>query len=153
MSFNGVRLFRYNLLFEAATSAIGGASMILNPSSSLALFLPATTPATAALKAQTQWIGAVILAFTAPLLLCYPNIPREAAARRMTYTTFLAVETCVGLVAAAQFALGGSGMKDGALLAMAGMMAFFAGMRVFFLFVKPGWIEAQENVKKVKKNK
>lgn len=62
--------------------------------------------------------------------------------------TLGAGEAALGTLMAVQYLSGDSGMTDTALLAAMGVMGGGLGMRVFFLFVKPGWMDAQENAKK-----
>ena len=93
---------------------------------------------------------------TVPLLLSYPNAGQGGSAeavtarRRITYTMFGVAEAVLGLTTAAQYVMGDSGMTDQALLTATGMMATFMSMRVFFLFVKPEFMEARESTRKTK---
>jgi len=121
--------------------------------------------------------GAIILtAFTLPLALCYPNpVPSQGgtseivAWRRLTCTFlppnplgphfthhlpqqdifFAAGEAGIGTTMLYQYMAGNSGMSDRALLVGAATMGLFLGMRAFFLYARPSWMEAQGNAKKV----
>ena len=94
----------------------------------------------------------MIIALTVPLAFSYPN-PKPAAGipvRRVTYTLLGAGEAAIGTVLAAQFMAGDSGITDSFLVGGMGVMGAICAMRGFFLFVRPNWMEAQGNVRKVK---
>ena len=103
-----------------------------------------------------QWFGGVIVMATAPLLLSYRGPgPGETASqvtarRRITYFTLGAGEVALGALTLSQYLAGNSGLSDTTLLVATGMMGTFLGMRGFFLFVKPAWMELQETCKKMK---
>jgi hypothetical protein len=148
-TFNGVRLFRYALLAESAINIASGIPIILAPEFALSFLLEGPAQITPATKALAQWFGAITLGLTVPLLLSVPHVPRAAAGRRMAYTTLGACEATLGAVMMMQWFAGDTGIKMEALATGALAMGSFLGMRGFFLFVRPGWMEGQENVKKV----
>jgi hypothetical protein len=148
-TFNGVRLFRYALLAESAINIVSAIPIILAPDFALSFLVASPAQITPATRALAQWFGAITLGLTAPLLLSVPHVPRAASGRRMAYTTLGACEAVLGAVMAMQLFAGDSGMKPEALAGGAAAMGGFLGVRAFFLFVRPGWMEGQENAKKV----
>ncbi|KAK5132314.1 hypothetical protein LTR08_009222 [Meristemomyces frigidus] len=152
MSFNGVRLFRYAILGEMAANLGAIAPMLLAPETVLSFIVKGPNQITPATKSLAQWVGAVIIALTVPLAFSYPNPKPEAGVpmRRLTYTLLGAGEAALGTVMAAQFMAGDSGITDGFLIGGTGVMGALCAMRGFFLFVRPNWMEAQGNARKVR---
>ncbi|KAK0253885.1 hypothetical protein B0A54_15471 [Friedmanniomyces endolithicus] len=157
MSFNGARLFRYALLFEKGANFGGIIPCLFAPELALSFLVKGPGQITPAALSMTQWFGAIILTgFTLPLALCYPNpVPSQGgtseivAWRRLTYIFFAAGEAGMGTTMLFQYMAGNSGMTDRALLVGAATMGLFLGMRAFFLYARPSWMEAQGNAKKV----
>ena len=96
-------------------------------------------------------VGIAIVALVVPVALSYPNDPsRQATAwRRLTYTTAGAVELGFSTVLLTQYLIGGSGLTDAALLGGAAAFGGLVVIRAFFLFVRPEWMKAQDNRRKV----
>ena len=152
MSLNGNRVFKNALLFESAANIGSIFGFILLPEFSLSCLVDGPSQITPAGKSLMQWFGAVIVVATAPLLLSYPEAGQSAsvviARRRLTYQIMGAAEIALGLLAASQYVMGGSGLSDTTLLLGTGFMGAFIGMRAFFLYVKPQWMEAEDSSKK-----
>jgi hypothetical protein len=92
--------------------------------------------------------------FTVPLLLCYPHPSSSedgkgvAAIRRFTYQFYAAGELGLGTMMLIQYLQGDSGLTENALLFGAFNMGAYLGMRAFFLYMRPSWMEAQANARK-----
>ena len=99
-----------------------------------------------------QWFGAVMVVATAPLLLSYPEKGQSTsvvtARRRLTYQIMGASEVALGLLATSQYLIGDSGLSDRTLLMGTGFMGACIGMRFFFLYVRPQWMEPEDSSKK-----
>ncbi|KAK5121726.1 hypothetical protein LTR85_004601 [Meristemomyces frigidus] len=155
MSFNGVRLFRYALLGEIAANLTGIVPMLFAPETVLSYLATGPNQITPATKSLTQWFAAVVVALTIPLAVSYPN-PRPSQGgephiphwRRLTYMLLGAGEAALGTVMAAQYLSGDSGLTDTVLIGGMGTMGALCAMRGFFLFVRPNWMDAQENARK-----
>lgn len=61
---------------------------------------------------------------------------------------FGAGEAGIATIMLIQYMQGDSGMSDTALLVGTTIMGAFMGMRCFFLYARPSWMEAQVNAKK-----
>lgn len=102
--------------------------------------------------------GAIILtSFTLPLILCYPNpVPSQGGSsqivawRRLAYMVSGAGEVAMGTMMLAQWLQVDSGLTDNALLGTTVLMGSFLLMRSYFLYVKPQYMEAQDNARKAK---
>ena len=154
MSLNGPSIFRSALLFESAANIGSIFPMILAPETSLSYLVKGPSQITPATKSLMQWVGGLLVLATAPLLLSHPEpssgqtAGEVTARRRLTYMVMGAAEATLGLVTASQYLMGDSGITDQALLTATGMMAGFMGVRAFFLFVNPQWMEAGGTTKK-----
>ncbi|KAK3072187.1 hypothetical protein LTR53_007294 [Teratosphaeriaceae sp. CCFEE 6253] len=169
MSFNGVRLFRYALIFEMSANMIGIIPLLFAPETALSLLVKGPNQITPATKSLMQWhvptfltdpeFGVIFLtAFTLPLALCYPNpAPSRSktgggdqivAWRRLTYILFGAGEAGLGTMMMIQWMQGDSGLTDVALLGGAATMGAFLGLRGFFLYARPSWMEGPANARK-----
>ncbi|KAK4954284.1 hypothetical protein LTR10_007714 [Elasticomyces elasticus] len=74
MSFNGVRLFRYALLFEMGANMGGIIPCLFAPDMALSFMVKGPSQITPAAVSMMQWFGTLFLTgFTLPLALCYPN--------------------------------------------------------------------------------
>ncbi|KAK3670188.1 hypothetical protein LTR78_009944 [Recurvomyces mirabilis] len=152
MSFNGVRSFRYALLFEIGANASGFVPALFMPETALSFLVKnpnMITPAT------TSFGVLVATGFTIPLILCYPNpVPSQGGSeqivawRRLTYMMFGAGEVGLGTMMMVQWLQGDSGLSDNALLMGMLAMGAFSLMRAFFLYVRPSWMEGQVNARK-----
>jgi len=150
LPFNGVRLFRYALITESTMNLACAIPLILNPEYALSFLVKGPSQITPATCTLAQWMGGIVLGMAVPLVLSVPHVPRAAAGRRMTYTMLGACEMALSAVLAAQYLQGAdSGLKPQALVGAAGMMGVILLERGFFLFVRPTWMEGQENAKKV----
>lgn len=149
MAILGLSPIQLALLAEASMNIYGVVAMYMDPSSLLVLLLPATTPHTDAMKSQIGWVAALTLGITPAILLCVPDAPHQTVARRTLYTTFMGFEACMVLTAAAQFHQGNSGFTDSALLGTMAVFTFFTLLRVFFLYIKPSWIDSRSKAKAV----
>lgn len=155
MSSSGRQIFRNALLAESAINIASLFPIILSPESVLSYLVRGPSQITPATKTLTQWFGCVIVMSTAPLLYSYPeptlgqSAGEVTARRQAAYMTLGAGELALGALTAASYLTGDSGMTDQALLTATGMLAAFGGMRAFFLFMKPAWMEAtQSSIKK-----
>ncbi|KAK5696569.1 hypothetical protein LTR97_007872 [Elasticomyces elasticus] len=173
MSFNGVRLFRYALLFEMGANMGGIIPCLFAPELALSFLVKGPSQITPAATSMMQWFGTLFLTgFTLPLALCYPNpVPSQGgnsevvAWRRLTCKSldvldtkrlltnftdilFAAGEAGLGTMMLIQWMQGNSGMNDTSLLVGAMAMGAFLGMRAFFLYVRPSWMEGQANARK-----
>ncbi|KAK3617733.1 hypothetical protein LTR56_012759 [Elasticomyces elasticus] len=156
MSFNGVRVFRYALLFEMGANMGGIIPCLFAPEMALSFMVKGPSQITPAAVSMMQWFGTLFLTgFTLPLALCYPNpVPSQGgnsevvAWRRLTYILFAAGEAGLGTMMLIQWMQGNSGMSDTSLLVGAMAMGAFLGMRAFFLYVRPSWMEGQANARK-----
>jgi len=88
-----------------------------------------------------------------PLALSYPNptqggSEQTVAWRRLTYMILGAGEAALATVMAAQYLQGDSGVRDGFLIGGIGVGGLFMGMRAFFLYARPSWMESQLNARK-----
>ncbi|TKA52755.1 hypothetical protein B0A55_12133 [Friedmanniomyces simplex] len=159
MSFNGVRLFRYALLFEMGANFTGIIPCLFAPETALSFLVKGPSQITPATASMMQWFGALILTgFTLPLALCYPN-PHSYAPPTYLLTLLMipssnpdilfgAGEAGLGTMMLIQWLQGHSGMSDNALLVGAMTMGAFLGMRAFFLYARPSWMEGQANARK-----
>lgn len=150
LPFNGVRLFRYALITEATMNLASAVPMILNPDYMLSFMVKGPAQITPFTRTMTQWLGGIVIGMTVPLVLSIPHVPRAPAGRRMTYTMLGACEVGLSAVMAMQYFQGAdSGLKPQALVSAMGIFGAILLERVFFLFVRPTWMEGQDNAKKV----
>ncbi|KAH9827966.1 hypothetical protein Tdes44962_MAKER09558 [Teratosphaeria destructans] len=157
MSTNGTRLFRSAVLAEIAANTLSLPLMLLYPDRYLRLFVQNPSHINPVSKAVTQWLGGLVLLITLQLAFCYPN-PRPSQGgtrdvvpyRRLTYLTLGAGELILSTILGVQYLLGTSGLKPNALLAGVGTLSGIAGVRAWFLYARPSWMEAQENARKAK---
>lgn len=104
--------------------------------------------ATPAATSLLQWLGAIIVLATVPLVLAYPEPTSSeppslvTARRRMAYASLGASEVAIGATLMGQFFTGNSGMSDTALLSGAATMAVLVLWRVYCLYVKPEIMQA-----------
>ena len=128
--------------------------MLINPEYTLSWLVRGPAQVTPAAKSLTQWVAASLVIATAPLLLSYPepgsgeSASSVTARRRLTYTLMGTGEAALGLVTLSQYLAGDSGMTEQALLTATGMMGVFGAMRLFVLYGRPQWMEAEEGIKK-----
>lgn len=152
MTTNGPRMFRSALLIEAAANIGTIIPLILVPKTCLSPLVESPSQITPAALALTQWLGAIIVVPTVPLLIAHADPTASqppslvTARRRMTYLLLGAGEIALGSLTAGQYLLGDSGISDTALLVATGMMFSLASWRSYCLFVKPEWVEAQSAV-------
>ena len=66
----------------------------------------------------------------------------------MTYTTLGAIEVFISAISVLAYVNGDSGLTDEFLVMAAGSMGAFILLRGYFLFVKPNYMDAQQNAKK-----
>ncbi|QIW99695.1 hypothetical protein AMS68_005213 [Peltaster fructicola] len=138
------------LAAEAAMNIYGVVSIWADPGSMLVLLLPESTPHTAAMKSQVHWVAALTLGVTLPILLCIPDHPDQTVARRNLYITFGGFEACMVGTALIHYIQGNSGFTDNGLLGTIAVFGFFTSVRIFFLYVKPTWLQARGTSSKAK---
>lgn len=132
------------LFGEAMMNLSGAAIMILTPRFVLSLItsptrLGAPEPAAAQLL---QWLGALFIGLTAPMLLVLPNGKHVGIKRRMVYIFLLAGEAF--LIPMLLLQVASSSGEPGSLTARsltvaASALGPFAALRAYVLFNKPEW--------------
>ncbi|KAK5165481.1 uncharacterized protein LTR77_009010 [Saxophila tyrrhenica] len=144
-------LFRAALLFESAANLASVFPMLLAPETTLSYLVATPSQITSATLTLTQWLAGLITLATAPLLLSYPETGSPAAVvarRRLTYQIMGISEVALVGIMLGQWVVGGSGMRDGALLVAIAALTGFAGVRGWFLFGRPGLMGVEGKGKK-----
>ncbi len=116
-------IFRTTLLGEAAANIGSIVHMFLAPEAVLSYLVNNNLQITPSTRSLTQWIGALIVLATAPLLLSYTEDGTRAeilAKRRLTYQIMGLTEVAIGSVTLSQYLSGDSGLKDGVLVTATG---------------------------------
>ena len=155
LSLNGHQIYRGLLLLESTANIAATITMIFEPERTLSMILRGPSQITPAIKTMEQWIGGILVVIAVPLILSYPersgpdhDAAQVIARRRLTYQMLGAGEVALALLTASQYLRGDSGMTNQALLIGTGMCGFAASMRAFFLYVRPEWMQPQEQSEK-----
>ncbi len=156
MPTNSRSIFRSALLIEAAANVGMILPLIIAPETSLSYLTQSSAYITPVAASLTQWLGAVVVLATVPLIISYPEPTASeppslvTARRRLTYLSMAASELALGAVTAGQYLRGNSGLKDSVPMGATIMFAGLVGMRAFFLFGKPELMEAKTSLVKSK---
>lgn len=144
----GIPLFRRALLLESAGNIFGGTVMILFPGLILKNITTSTTLSTPLASSLVQWMGALVLALTTPLILSYPNTTAGVAGRYITYWTLGMGEVALMAVMAGQAAAEQTVFNDAALLLSGATLGATLAWRVWCVFFRPAWIGSLAGSKK-----
>lgn len=150
---------RAALILESLANIFGAGAMMLypepilnylsTPASSYLSSLKLDSPSVAAIL--LQWLAAIILGLTVPLLLCIPQVPRAIQSRYIVYVTLLAGEVALGgtILYQALYNGGKTGLTSTALFTCAGSILAFIPWRLFVLFGRPQWVGMARTEKKI----
>ncbi|MCJ1250806.1 hypothetical protein MMC30_008034 [Trapelia coarctata] len=138
------------MAIEAAFNVFGAIGMILAPDYVLSLMVSSPSQITPLAVSLTQWLAAVVLALTAPLVLCLPNTRRAVESRATTYWTLGVGEGFLVPMFLWQMGKGeeGSGFTKQALVASAVQLGGLVGWRLYVLLGRPEWLGRYRDVKK-----
>ncbi|WPH04513.1 Hypothetical protein R9X50_00740500 [Acrodontium crateriforme] len=144
MSSTGHSIYRAALVLEMIGNLGSVPSWILDQETALRFLVRGPSGITPVSKSFAQWFGGIVFALTIPLIMAFPSSgDRQVviARRQLTYWTLGAGEFALGGLMAMQYLDGDSGLSEDLLvkgmMTMAGLMV----MRLFFLFVKPEWMD------------
>lgn len=141
-------MFRYALVAEATLNLASVVPMLVDPSYILSWLVKSPDQITPAACALVQWFGCAVTGITVPLILSVPHTPEAPALRKLTYKFFAATELALGTAFTVQYLNGDSGLKPEALWTSMTSMAAFLAIRVYFLVLKPNYMEGQANARK-----
>ncbi|KAM0717185.1 hypothetical protein Q7P37_007037 [Cladosporium fusiforme] len=148
MSVDAYQTFRFLLLAEAGLNLASVVPMFIDPEHILTWLFESPDHITPAACTLTQWCGCIITGLTVPLLLSFRNGPDAPVVRRITYTTYAAVELAIGSLVTIQYFSGGSGLKSEALWASMTTMAALVAVRIYYLFIMPEYMVEPPSEKK-----
>lgn len=142
-------IMRYALATEATSNVLGAIPMIFLPRTLLLFVSPSQEPSYLAIS-LTQWLGALVLGLTAPLVLAYPNTRRGLETRPTVYWTLGVGEAAATGVMLWQYLSKGegSGMKEGFLVGATAVLSSLVVWRMWVLMVKPEWMGRYDDSRK-----
>ena len=149
MAVNGVRMFRYALITEATINLASVFPMLVDPGYILSWLVESPEHITPAACSLVQWVACIVAGLTVPLILAVPHTPEAPVIRKVTYQMYAAAEMALGTAIGLQYLKGDSGLKAEALWSSMTTMAALVAVRVYFLVIKPSYMEGQANAKKV----
>jgi hypothetical protein len=143
-------IIRRAFALEAFFNFSGGILMIGFPTRTLALMQHSSSSPPAPLAiTMTQWLGAVVLGLTAPLLLGLPNTRRAVESRVTTYWTLGVPEVCLVGVMLWQLGKGQEGsLSRTSLWVWVVQLSAICGWRAFVLIRKPEWMGRYRELEK-----
>ncbi|MCJ1477172.1 hypothetical protein MMC13_005843 [Lambiella insularis] len=142
-------VMRYAIATEAFFNLLGAIPMLFSPRSLLLLISASQQPSPLAIS-LTQWLGALVLGLTAPLVLAYPNTRRGLQSRPTVYWTLGTGEAALVVVLVWQYLCKreGSGMSGRFLMGATGMMTGLCAWRLWVLTAKREWMGRYNDSKK-----
>jgi len=145
-STTGPKVFRWALLIESAGNIGSIIPLILAPRATLSYLTRNPAFDTPTAVSLVQWIGALIVVPTIPLIMAYPEPtasqpPSLVIGRRRTaYLTLGVSEVALAILMMGQYLAGDSGLDDKILLSATATFTLLVGMRGYFLYVRPEWM-------------
>ncbi|MCJ1409938.1 hypothetical protein MMC19_004022 [Ptychographa xylographoides] len=131
-------IIRYAFAVEAFFNIFGAIPMLFTPARLLSnLTVDPVTPLACSL---TQWLGALVLSLTVPLLLCLPNTKRAVESRPTVYWTLGAGEAAAVVVMLVQLANGGNGFGITFLRVSILNLGGLCAWRAWVLGYRPEWV-------------
>lgn len=142
-------VIRYAMAIEAGFNILGAAGLILAPRDTLSYLVPYSSQITPVAASLTQWLGAVVLALTTPLLLCLPDSRRAVESRTTVYWTLAAGEGFLVPLFLVQLMQGDrGGFTRKALVLSSIQLSAMVGWRLYVLLRRPDWMGRYRDVKK-----